>query len=192
MQREELHEEITELQTKHERLVTFIEEQSRKEEVGEEKKVEKEGGEGDDEDDDEEDLEDEGGECDDDEKDEEKKDDDAEEDDKYVDDGDDDKTANMPTTPLSKTNEFPEDQEHQGEDPETTPYMTKEEMDVIVENLFETVFVRLEKGCYKTTPPEVKERMTTMIHSDCPRFSLLRQNDPKEESSQKSLSSEDV
>ncbi|XP_026410567.1 nuclear polyadenylated RNA-binding protein 3-like [Papaver somniferum] len=71
----------------------------------------------------------------------------------------------------------------QGEDPGTTPYTTKEEMDVILQNLSETVFVKLEKSCYKTAPPEVKEKMATMIRNDCPRFSLLSQHDPKEESS---------
>ncbi|XP_026459225.1 centromere-binding protein 1-like [Papaver somniferum] len=77
----------------------------------------------------------------------------------------------------------------QGEDIEKETYKSIEDL---LDNLSESVFVKLEKGCYRTTPSEVKEKTTTVIRHDCPSFSLLSQEDPKEQSSQKSLSNEDV
>ncbi|XP_026417458.1 acidic repeat-containing protein-like [Papaver somniferum] len=53
----------------------------------------------------------------------------------------------------------------------------------LLDNLSENVFVKLEKGCYRTTPSEVKEKITTLIRHECPSFSLLSQEDPKENSS---------
>ncbi|XP_026433799.1 ABC transporter F family member 4-like [Papaver somniferum] len=69
----------------------------------------------------------------------------------------------------------------QGENPEKEAYTS---IDDLLDNLFETVFIKIEKGCYRTTPSEVKEKMITLI-LDCPSFSLLSQEDPKKDSSQK-------
>ncbi|XP_026420188.1 myelin transcription factor 1-like protein [Papaver somniferum] len=77
----------------------------------------------------------------------------------------------------------------QGEESHNETYTS---IDDLLDNLSETVFVKLEKGCYRTAPSEVKEKMATLIRHDCPSFALLSQEDPKEESSQKSLSNEDV
>ncbi|XP_026416820.1 probable serine/threonine-protein kinase kinX [Papaver somniferum] len=73
----------------------------------------------------------------------------------------------------------------QGEESQNETYTSIEDL---LDNLSETVFVKLEKGCYRTTPSEVKEKMATLIRHDCPSFALLIQED----SSQKSLSNEDV
>ncbi|XP_026420189.1 cilia- and flagella-associated protein 251-like [Papaver somniferum] len=77
----------------------------------------------------------------------------------------------------------------QGEESHNETYTS---IDDLLDNLSETVFVKLEKGCYRTAPSEVKEKMATLIRHDCPSFALLSQEDPKEESSQKSLSNKDV
>ncbi|XP_026424619.1 cilia- and flagella-associated protein 251-like [Papaver somniferum] len=70
----------------------------------------------------------------------------------------------------------------QGEESQNETYTSIEDL---LDNLSETVFVKLEKSCYRTTPSEVKEKMATLIRHDCPIFALLSQEDPKEESSQK-------
>lgn len=72
-----------------------------------------------------------------------------------------------------------------GEEPEKEPYTT---IDDLLENISESVYVKLENCCFRTTPTEVKEKMTTMFRDNCPSFSLLSQEDPKEQSSQISLS----
>ncbi|XP_026416965.1 cilia- and flagella-associated protein 251-like [Papaver somniferum] len=77
----------------------------------------------------------------------------------------------------------------QGEESQNETYTSIEDL---LDNLSETVFVKLEKSCYRTTPSEVKEKMETLIRHDCPSFALLSQEYPKEESSQKSLSNEYV
>ncbi|XP_026397000.1 histone acetyltransferase GCN5-like [Papaver somniferum] len=161
-----------------------------------EDKEDEEGGEGDD---DEDNDEEEGGECDDDEDDEEEE---GSEGDDQEDDEEDKEEDHMDLSESKIGNENKDGDDNKivrESDKNELQYKTanipREKIQIrhlILENLSETVFVKLEKGCYKTEPPEVKERMATMIRNDCPGFSLLRQEDPKEESSQKSLSSEDV
>ncbi|XP_026450983.1 acidic repeat-containing protein-like [Papaver somniferum] len=103
--------------------------------------------------------------------------------------------AKTPSTPLSKAAEIPEDQEDHMNliDQDVMDTAQTDEIEKVAgceDNLSETVFVKLEKGCYKMAVPEVKENMETLIRHDCPRFQLLSQEDTKEESSQKSLSNE--
>ncbi|XP_026452056.1 nuclear polyadenylated RNA-binding protein 3-like [Papaver somniferum] len=53
----------------------------------------------------------------------------------------------------------------QGEDPEKESEMAKQDIDDILDNFSESAFVKLEKGCYKMAPAELKQKVATGNHN---------------------------
>ncbi|XP_026378543.1 high mobility group nucleosome-binding domain-containing protein 5-like [Papaver somniferum] len=64
----------------------------------------------------------------------------------------------------------------QGEDRQNDHYASIEDL---LDNLSESVFIKLEKSCYRMAASDVKEKMATVIH-ECPSFQLLSKEDPQE------------